>query len=265
MTFTGSTVCSDHSDEVKIFDTSRSTPLLEICLKYPSLECDEINRGWKQFSCLNGQSIPYSDLTSKRGCKNDYHLRYLRKLFSTNDENQCWKSMICLTGFDYLYSHLNCSNQINAVKSCSNQFYFPSNSIVYSFVYFLYDKTHRIDWFKYPSPNSICYQKEFCPNYTFSFSTFSKNNLTCFSIDQTSFSWKNFYEYIVHLFSPCFSSSLSINHPMLYQCNRSQSLVSIYRLKDKNKDCFSMKMRIRISIFVHLIQMIYLNVYQLWI
>ena len=36
---------------------------------------------------------------------------YLRKLFYSNDENECWKSMICLTGFDYLYSNLNCLNE----------------------------------------------------------------------------------------------------------------------------------------------------------
>ena len=49
MTFTGSAVCSDYSDEMKIFDTIRSNSLLEICLQYPSLECDEINREWNQF------------------------------------------------------------------------------------------------------------------------------------------------------------------------------------------------------------------------
>jgi hypothetical protein len=208
--------------------------LFELCLRYPPLECDETNYGWKLFSCNNGQSISFSDLTSKsdQTCANNHHLKYLRKLFSTNDENECWKSMICLTGFDYLYSNLNCSNE---ESSCPNQFYFPSNSVVYSFVYFLYDKTNRINW---PNPNYICYKKEFCPNNTLNLSTISKNDLTCFYVNQTNFSWKNFYESILYLFSSCFSSSISINDKMLYKCNLSQSFISIYRLQDKNKDCF---------------------------
>ena len=43
--------------------------LLDLCLDYPSLECDETNHGWKQFSCGNGQFISYSDLTSKISIK----------------------------------------------------------------------------------------------------------------------------------------------------------------------------------------------------
>ena len=230
-------ICSDLSDGTAAFDSTLPDYLLELCFSKPSFECDEINLGWKQFSCNNGQSISYSDLTSKVGCTNNYHLIYLRKLFDVENETECWRSMICLTGFDYLYSHLNCFNEMN-IKSCPNEYYFPSNSIVYSFVYFLYDQNNRIDWVDYSGPNSICYKKEFCHNYIFNLSTFSRKNLTCFSINQRNFSWKNFYEYVLHFFSPCFSSLIGINHPMFYQCKSSQSLISIFRLKDKKKDCF---------------------------
>jgi hypothetical protein len=84
--------CLDRSDGTQIFDTNLPNYLSDLCLDYPSLDCDETNHGWKQFSCNNGQSISYSDLTSKvskRGktCANDHHLKYLRKLFNTNDHN----------------------------------------------------------------------------------------------------------------------------------------------------------------------------------
>ena len=60
--------------------------------------------------------------------------------------------MICLTRFDYLYSHISCSRQ-NLTKNiedwCPDEYYFPPNSVVYSFVFFLYSKfnpIHRIDF-----------------------------------------------------------------------------------------------------------------------
>ncbi|CAF4029208.1 unnamed protein product, partial [Rotaria sordida] len=219
------------------------------CLFYPSYECDELNRGWKQFSCNNGQFIPYSYLTSKipiisQRCINNYHLMYLQRLFFVPNKNPCWISMICLADFDYLYPDVKCFNEIilnNIEQYCPNEYYFPLNSVVYSYVYFLYDKLNRTNWLNYTGPNYICYKKEYCPNLIWNFSVIIKNNLTCFSIDQKIFSWKNFYEYVIYLFSPSYwNSSLltNINDKMLYKCDLSNTFISIYRVKDKKQDCF---------------------------
>ena len=229
--------CFDRSDSKKTTDKQNREYLLEICSRHPSLECDETKHGWKQFSCNNGQYISYSDLTSQQQdqtCTNNRHLIYLRSLFSTTNEDECWISMICLTGFDYLYSHIDCpSNETirrNINEFCSNEFYFPRNSIVYSYVFFFYDKTEFIS----AKPNSICYKKEFCPNKTW---TFAKDDLVCFPTDRQIFSWMNFYGYVIHLFSSCYSTEY-VNANNLYKCELSQTLISIHRVKNKRKDCF---------------------------
>ena len=233
--------CLDRSDAYNDIYQSSEEYLAEICLHEEPLTCDETNHGWKKFSCNNGQYISFSDLTAKIGqtCSNDCHLVYLRKIFSTDHPDECWETLICLSGFDYLYSGLICSKkdiQLNIEESCPKEFFFPKNSVVYSFVFFFYDQlTDRLN---YSGPTYICYKKEYCPNYIFPSSTISKANLTCFSVNQRSFSWKNFYEDIIELFRPCFSSMISINNPLLFKCHLSHSLISISRVKDKKKDCF---------------------------
>ena len=240
-------ICLDRSDRINSIYESSEEYFARTCLNYLSITCDETNYGWKKFSCNNGQYISYEDLTSKlskigQTCSNDYHLVYLREIFSTSDPNECWKSLICFIGFDYLYSDIICSKediQFNIEKYCPTEFFFPNNSVVYSFVFFFYDQlTDRLSWFNYSGPNYICYKKEYCPNYIFHSSTISKKNFTCFSVNQRSFSWKNFYEDIIQLFRPCFSSLISINNELLFECHLSHSLISISRVKDKKKDCF---------------------------
>ena len=231
-------ICLDRSDK-----QSSSQYLSDLCLNYPSLDCDVTNHGWKKFSCNNGQYISYEDLTSrthKRGqtCANDHHLKYLKRLFYVSNENSCWKAMICLTGFDYLYPHLNCSD-LNLVKTidewCPNEYHFPPNSVVYSFVFFLYDKLHHINWSNSSIPDFICYKHQYCPINTFK--TISKNNFECLPLNQTVFSWKNFYEHIIYLFNPCFNTLVSSNEKF-YRCNLSNTFISNYRVKDKKKDCY---------------------------
>ena len=236
--------CFDRSDWSKTIDLHRNINLFQICSQYPSTECDEINHGWKKFSCHNGQYMSFGDLTLKtsqsgRTCGNNYHLMYLKELFSNkNEEDRCWKSMICLTGFDYLFSQINCSPNKTTNDCDQVEFYFPSNSIVYSYVFFLYENINRNNWLIYSGPNAICYKKDYCPNKTW---TFTRQDLVCFYVDEKIFSWKNFYEYVVQMFSSCYSSShlpVHIKANTLYQCNLSQTFISIYRVKDKTKDCF---------------------------
>lgn len=184
-----------------------------------------------------GQLISYEDLTAK-----DSRM-YLKELFSIDEEDLCWKAMICLTGFHYLYPQIKCSrgNLVETIEEfCPDEFYFPSNSIVYSFVFLLYDKIHHHKWMNFSSTDSICYKNDYCQTNTWNFSTRSKENLRCFTIDQTVFSWKNFYEDITHLFSSCFlnSSSTESPNPQLYQCHQSPNKISIHRLTNKRKDCY---------------------------
>ncbi|CAF1673394.1 unnamed protein product, partial [Adineta ricciae] len=149
--------------------------------------------------------------------------------------------MICLTGFDYLYTHLTCLNRINIDESCPDEFYFPSHSIIYSFVFLLYEKSNRTSWFDYAGPNYICYNDTICQKDISKLPTIVKNNLTCFYVDQRVFSWENFYEYITYLFRPCFfnyRSSSFADNKMLYQCQLSNELISIDRVKDRKKDCY---------------------------
>ncbi|CAF1580370.1 unnamed protein product [Adineta ricciae] len=217
-----------------------------LCFQSMSFNCEEMNYQWKSFSCGNGYFIPYSKLTSKSTrmgvtCHNKRDVMFLKQIFSLYNENLCWKSMICLIGFDYLYSNLTCLNQINVEESCPDEFYFPPNSMIYSFVFFLYEKSNRTNWFDYSGPNYICYNETICPKKISKLPTIVKNNLTCFYVDQRVFSWENFYEYIIYLFRPCFSnyqSSLFDDNKMLYQCELSNELISINRVKDRNKDCY---------------------------
>ena len=151
--------CPDKSDAINIYNIDSTMYLLSQCNLYTKLECDETNYGWKRFSCGNGQFIFYEDLTSQVPipgitCANKQNFIYLKKIFSSQNPNECWKSMICLTGFDYLYPNLNCFNKQNIEKHCPNEFYFPPNSVVYSFVYFLYDQINRTHWFNSTGPNS---------------------------------------------------------------------------------------------------------------
>jgi hypothetical protein len=129
--------CQDQSDEANQFKWNFKDYFLNICSMSTSFGCDETNHGWKQFSCGDGQVISYLGLTSKidqdgKTCRNKRHYKYLIKLFNySNNQTECWKSMICLTGFQYLYLNLNCLDQINVTQYCPNQFYFPPNSIVF--------------------------------------------------------------------------------------------------------------------------------------
>ena len=242
--------CSDQSDGTNIYRSDFKIQILTECDDTRNLECDEFNHGWKQFSCGDGQFISYSDLTLKvdikgKTCENKYHLKYLTNLFYSKNENQCWKIMICLTGFDYLYSNIKCSYdkiEQNIKQYCSNEYYFPPNSVVYSYVYLQYDKMNRLDWFNYTGPDYICYSKEYCQKNLSVGPTIFKNNLTCFYVNQTTFSWTNFHEYIIYVFNPCYSnfstSLIFINDKMLYKCNLSEQSLSIYRVKDRIKDCY---------------------------
>ena len=244
------TDCSDQSDQIDIYNIDSTMHLLSQCNLYTKLECDETNYGWKRFPCGNGQFISYSDLTSKepipgKTCANGRNLIYLTNLFSSENPNECWKSMICLTGFNYLYSDINCLNEkleINIKQNCPNEFYFPSNSVIYSFVFFLYEKPHRTNWLNYTGPNYICYNKQYCDKNISILPTILKNNLTCFDVNQRLFSWENFIEYVIYLFSSCYlnisPSFLVSNDKMFYKCNISDRYVSIYRLKDHRQDCF---------------------------
>ena len=237
-------ICFDRSDEVKLYRDTSLSDYAKTCAISPSFNCDGSNLGWKKFSCNNGQYISYEDLTSRTGkqdqtCTNNHHIKYLKRLFSVNDENRCWKAMICLTGFDYLYLHINCSHQ-NIEESCPNEYYFPPNSVVYSFVFFLYDKLNHGNWIDSSGPDYICYKNEYCQTNNFTFSTIIKDNLRCFSVNQRMFSWQTFYEYITHLFSSCFHtfSSDMINNPMFYRCDLSDTYISVYRVRNKRKDCY---------------------------
>ena len=236
--------CFDRTDVTELYIGDSLIYLGKLCLDYPSIECDSINHGWKKFSCNNGQYISYADITSKQDqightCANNRHRMYLKQLFSVTNENQCWKAMICLIGFDYLYPHINCSHQ-NIEEWCPNEYYFPPNSVVYSFVFFLYDKLNRVNWIDSPGPDYICYNNEYCQTNNFPFSTIIKDNLRCFSVNQRMFSWQNFYEYVTHVFSSCFHtfSSDMINNRMFYRCDLSNTYISIYRVKNKRKDCY---------------------------
>jgi hypothetical protein len=104
--------------------------------------------------------------------------------------------------------------------------------------FFLYEQINRRNWFNYTGPNYICYDKQYCQKDFLKQTTILKNNLTCFYVDQILFSWKNFYEYIIYLFSSCFYSMIPINNDKLYKCYLSDTFISIYRVKDKNNDCF---------------------------
>ena len=203
-------VCLDRSDAKNSFDNSLSTYLFDLCTEYPSFDCDETNHGWKRFSCGDGQFILYSDLTSKRPqkgktCANKHDLVYLRNMFISNNKNQCWISMICLTGFNYLYPNIKCLNKtieiINIKKYCPDEYYFPPNSVIYSYVFFLYMKISRTNWLNYTGPDYVCYKKHFCENNLLSLPVIIKNNFICIYVDQNIFSWKNFPEYVIYLFS----------------------------------------------------------------
>ncbi|CAF1031768.1 unnamed protein product [Didymodactylos carnosus] len=243
--------CHDQSDEQEL-------PFLktELCFQLANFECEENNIARLQIPCGDGHSISLGNLITSINydlakcvsgcmdiCKSRRDFIYVKQVFLTSDQNECWQAMLCITGFRNLFPYISCfDNLIEHIQQfCPNDtYFFPSNPVVYSFVYFLYDKNIESDWQKYTGPNFICYNSSFC-NITVPSMLIEKNNLTCFAINETVFIWKNFYEHIVSLFSSCYYSErrtpLIASTTTLYRCNITHQYISKHRVKDKKQDC----------------------------
>ena len=242
--------CLDRSDKAAPL-TGLSIPQVTDCSLYHELYCEDLACQWKEYSCGDSQCITYADATAGihqmgKTCDNKRNIVLLKRLFHTDEQNACWTAMICLTGFSHLDSKIHCPSRSLAqeiTQHCPDQFYFPPNPVVYSFVHFLYQPKNRPSWTQYTGPDFICYQSASCPKQLTISPTLFKTGLSCMLMNSTIFTWKNFYEYVIYLFSPCFVSAndtllISRNYDKVYRCDRSNTFVSIHRVKDRRNDCF---------------------------
>ena len=246
----GETDCPDRTDERSYWRPPSDSQ--DACMAADDFLCEETSCRWKEYSCGDGGCLSYAtagvaSMNAKNRCSNLRNLLLVKKLFSSTstDVDRCWTSMICLVGFSHLYSDIACPEEqlISLIEEhCPDEFFFPANPVIYSFVYFLYVQTGRTDWSSYTGPDYICYKEERCKNLTATRATIMKNNLTCIAIDKNSFSWTNYYEYVLYLFSSCYSSLNSvkgnIDEKLLFQCQRSNTTISIHHVNDKRRDCY---------------------------
>lgn len=236
--------CLDRSD-LRTYQNHQSIGQIPLtCSPDDEVHCDELMCEWKEYPCGDSQCLSYADVTEKM-CLNQRNVVLLKRSFASASATPCWLSMICLTGFSHLFSNVNCS-QINITEHveqhCPDQYYFPPNPVIYSFVFFLYERKTLLNPLHYTGPDFICYQTDLCSENISILSKVFRNNMTCFRTDSTIFSWSNFYNHVIQLFSPCFLLHESLrltDKESLYKCNTSQTWISVYRIRDGRNDCSS--------------------------
>ena len=240
--------CLDRSDEISFRDGQPEEFLIFFITE--EFAYDEVSCFGRQYSCGNEQCISYTNAvlgfaTETDLCQNRRNLVQLRQLFAPKSSlsDVCWTWMMCLTGFSDLNSNVLCSshNRASDIDTLPRSILSPANPVVYSFVYFLYEKPDRRWSSTYAGPDYICYEKSVCPNHTLLSLAVSEENLTCFRTNATVFSWGNIYVYVPHLFSSCsstFSRTPSVNRQKLFRCERSNTFVTHHRVKNMINDSY---------------------------
>ncbi|CAF4544744.1 unnamed protein product, partial [Didymodactylos carnosus] len=140
--------CLDHSDELFELKDQR----ISECYTLTSVEsCDDYacSSLTKQFSCGDGHCRNlYQDVDNvdryDRLCGNQHDVYYIRQTFTSSDNTDCTIYFICLFGINqYLQvDERTCDENDTLAQQCHDElFYFPSQPIVFGYVYFIFSRT----------------------------------------------------------------------------------------------------------------------------
>ncbi|CAF1397452.1 unnamed protein product, partial [Didymodactylos carnosus] len=232
--------CMDGSDEFNstIFD----------CLTTPSIQCEEFNWVGRNFPNTDLQLLVNSVDESTRNYL--YHEDLL--VFRENSSCVFGKYIVCGFRIRSLHKHVvsdgcdslcvhsdpDCTSKI--VENCSTPFFFPTNSVAFPGVRFLYF-TNTTQW-DHSLPEYICYNDTLCTSFP---TTETIHGHRCrasvdIGLPSEESNYIAFYDRIAKLFSSCYISNVSCSsHPLLFKCNLTNICISKYRLNDFHSDCIS--------------------------
>jgi hypothetical protein len=240
--------CLDHSDEHEIVDIDS----FHDCTYYPSMECEERNKAWHQFSCGDGEIIRYP----LKACQNGrdwlvfHHLFGNQSMYTLN--RTCYDYMSCKTVLKYgadKFSEIppilcESYNDRELLLTCPSMFFFPSNSVLFPFVKLLFISNSINQTEDIHLPTYICYYDYMCLKMKFSISIemnntkyrciLLKNHHLFKSID----SWHELLGQMYNLFSSCHLNKHENASSVLYECAESSKYISKHRLKDGFIDCY---------------------------
>ncbi len=240
--------CSDRSDE---FPITHNKHYSHSCSQDPAFRCEET-------TCLDSKYITCGDgqCNDFRICNNQRDLFLNQTIFSLSNNDHfsilCRYAMLCVTennhlfGNDDICSFCNNSNDTDCATvirlNCPSIFKFPSTSILFSHVYFIYDNTNNHVneiWM----PEFVCYNDSLCD---FLPATLLINGMTCRRFHELNFStsFRNWHEMLTavrDLFSTCslrLESKVCDDAASLFQCgSNSSKCISQRRLVDGVIDC----------------------------
>jgi hypothetical protein len=239
--------CLDHSDEQEVVGDDLYYP----CNHNPTVECEERNKAWHQFSCGDGEVLSSSSMRCLNR-RDDLVVSYLFTQDSTSTlDRRCFEYMFCKTAalyglvFDDKIGHLFCV-QLEAeqlLSTCPSMYFFPSKPILFPFVRFLF-----IPYIMNPSepgylPSYVCYYTRMCPNMRFSLAIVMHNiSYRCFKMNEHSLlkfvnRWRELVFQTYSIFSSCNFNYIENASSTLYQCAESSKYISKHRLRDGFSDC----------------------------
>ncbi len=222
-------------------------PLLPLIFDYEEHSCQP---GHKQFECGDGECVADFDT-----CLNKRHLLITASISVQGHLSYtCWMAIVCLTKIRDRINGTSCdqflrsSNISTYLETCEDLIQFPTVSVLFGHVRFLYrlKNIHDLNMDLSLTPDYVCYDQQLCD---FLIPTYFHGNYSCRYSHEFGFDWnmkpKNWAS-LIRLVEPYFRKCLTrykdnnknnSHHPSLYCCKNSSKCISKHRILDTISDC----------------------------